>query len=198
MRQCPDTPSSLRELAGFEELDGSCGNRFWVIGSVSRQFPGAGSSLRSVAGLEDVLDESCGSDEEDELVPEFDDNPGTTRGGKLSVLHNFFSVVWSTVAFDRWPTHRYFRVLRKALQVIELQACLRVIALLRRDQGRKQKPVLPRLFALPLLSSNLFCSACALMLWNRPRILVPLLILKWPPALRWLQKESKTQLYLYF
>ena len=33
-----------------------------------------------------VLDESCGSDVEDELVPEFDDNPGTTRGTKFSVL----------------------------------------------------------------------------------------------------------------
>ena len=62
---------------------------FWggVIGSVSRQFPGAGSSLRSVAGLEDVLGESCGNDVEDELVPELDDNPGTTRDTKLSVLH---------------------------------------------------------------------------------------------------------------
>ena len=59
----------------------------WVIGSVSRQFPGAGSSLRSVAGLESVLDESCGNDVEDELVPELDDNPGTTRDTKLSVLH---------------------------------------------------------------------------------------------------------------
>ena len=35
----------------------------------------AGSSHPSDAGLEDVLDESCGSDVEDELVPELDDNP---------------------------------------------------------------------------------------------------------------------------
>ena len=54
---------------------------------VSRQFSGAGSSLRSVAGLEDVLDESCGIGVEDELVPEMDGNPGTTRGTNLSVLH---------------------------------------------------------------------------------------------------------------
>ena len=60
---------------------------FWVLGSVSRQFSGAGSSLRSVAGLEDVLAESCGIDVEDELVPELDDNPGTTRGKKVSFLH---------------------------------------------------------------------------------------------------------------
>ena len=56
----------------------------------SRQLPGAGSSLRSVAGLEDVLDEFCGGDVEDELVPEFDDNPGTTRGTIFSVLHRIF------------------------------------------------------------------------------------------------------------
>ena len=63
---------------------------FWVFG-VSRQFPGAGSSLRFLAGLEDALDESCGSDIEDELVPELDDNPGTTRGTNISVLHKNFS-----------------------------------------------------------------------------------------------------------
>ena len=57
----------------------------------SRHFPGAGSSLRSGAGLEDVLDESCGGDVEDELVPEFDYNPRTTRGTKLSDLHKIFS-----------------------------------------------------------------------------------------------------------
>ena len=32
-----------------------------------------------VAGLEDVFDESCGSDVEDELVPVFDDNPGDNK-----------------------------------------------------------------------------------------------------------------------
>ena len=54
----------------------------------SRQFPGARSSLRSVSGLEDVLCESCGGDVADKLVPEFDDNPGTTSGTKFSVLQN--------------------------------------------------------------------------------------------------------------
>ena len=62
------------------------------------------------------------------------------------------SLVWSSAAFDRWPTHRYIRVLRRAFQVIELQACLGVIALLRRDQDRKHIPVLPHLFALPSLA----------------------------------------------
>ena len=43
-----------------------------------------------VAELQDVRDESCGGDVEDELVPELDDNPGTTRGTKFSVLHKKF------------------------------------------------------------------------------------------------------------
>ena len=61
-----------------------------VLGFYLHQSPGASSSLRSVAGLEDVLDESCGSDVEDELVPEFADNPGTVTGTKFSVLHGTF------------------------------------------------------------------------------------------------------------
>ena len=52
----------------------------------SRQFPGADSPLRSVGGLEGVLDESCGVDVEDELVPELDDNLGATGGTKFSIL----------------------------------------------------------------------------------------------------------------
>ena len=61
-----------------------------------------GSSLRCVAGLEEVLDESCGGDVEDELLSEFDDNPGTTRGTKFSVLHNISSLFRSIVEFHRF------------------------------------------------------------------------------------------------
>ena len=60
----------------------------------------ASSSLRSNTEPEDKLDaalfpetwcasgpnDSCGSVVEDELLPELTDNPGTTRGTKLSVL----------------------------------------------------------------------------------------------------------------
>ena len=64
---------------------------FWVFGGSRDQFPGADSSLGFDAGLEgvldDALDESCGGDVEDELVLEFDDNPGLTRGTTFSVLH---------------------------------------------------------------------------------------------------------------
>ena len=46
------------------------------------------------------------------------------------------------------PLIGYIRVLRIAFQVIELQACHRVFAPLRRDQDRERKLVLPRVFAL--------------------------------------------------
>ena len=46
------------------------------------------------------------------------------------------SLVRSGVAFDHWPTHRYIRVLRRAFQVIELQACHRVFAPSGKDQDR--------------------------------------------------------------
>ena len=94
----------------------------------SHQCAGAGSSFRSVARLEHLLDESCGGDAEDELVPEFDDNPGTARGTKFSVLQKCSILAWSTMVFDGWPTHKYNRVLRRAFQVTELQACHRVFA----------------------------------------------------------------------
>ena len=58
-------------------------------GSRDQLIPGASSSLRSDAGLEgvldDVLDESCDGDVEDELVPEFDDNPGTNK--RYEIFH---------------------------------------------------------------------------------------------------------------
>ena len=113
----------------------------------SRQFPGAGSSIRSVAGLEDVLDESCGGDVEHNLVPEFD-FPGTTRGTKFSSCIGSSSLVWSGVAKDRWPAHKFFSVRRRAFQVIELLACHREFAPSRSAQDRERTLVLPRLFAL--------------------------------------------------
>ena len=57
--------------------------------------------LRSVAGLEDVLDESCGSGVLDELVPEFDDSPGTTTGTTFSVWHRIFDPYLVRCGF--WP-----------------------------------------------------------------------------------------------
>ena len=59
---------------------------FWVDVSDGdlHQSPGASSSLRSLAG---IVVKSCNADVDDELHPERVDNPGTTRGTKLSVLH---------------------------------------------------------------------------------------------------------------
>ena len=45
----------------------------------TRQFPGASSLLREFAGFLEV-DESCGGDDEEELVLELDDRPETTKG----------------------------------------------------------------------------------------------------------------------
>ena len=60
---------------------------FWVLVVRLHHLRGAISSLRSNTGLERELDEFCGCDVEDESLPELEDNPGTTRGTKWSVLH---------------------------------------------------------------------------------------------------------------
>ena len=110
----------------------------------------------------------------------------------------FSSPAWSTVVFDRWPTHRYIRVLRRVFQAIELQAYLRAIAQSRRDQdrvclhfsvGRCHRCGVSWISAESTfrLSLNSFCWACALMPQSQPRKLVPLDILTWAPAFSWLQ-----------
>ena len=95
---------------------------FWDVFAL-RRFPDACLSLRSVAGLEDVLDESCGGDVEDELVPEFDDNPGTTRGTKISVLHKkilpMFGQPWFVTARPLIGISIFFAELSKCSHVHE-------------------------------------------------------------------------------
>ena len=54
--------------------------------SKSHQFPDTPSSRRKLAGIEEVLDESCGNDEEDELEQIPGGIQGTTTGTKISVL----------------------------------------------------------------------------------------------------------------
>ena len=96
---------------------------------------------------------------------------------------------WSDVAFDHWSNRMRNRVLRRPCLMSGRQVCPRITPLVRRDQDRKHIPALPRSIALrhwpipPLwgswifeefpvrLSSSPFCSACALMLRNLPRIL---------------------------
>ena len=58
------------------------------------------------------------------------------------------AVISRVLAFDRWPTHRSYRALRRAFQVKELQACRRVFAPSRRDHDRDRTLVFPHLFAL--------------------------------------------------
>ena len=93
---------SRRSATGSSEF--SCHLPFWGLGFLGRshQFPGAISPLRSdtepeyelearcmlspAAGSTSLLNESCDGDVEDETLPELAENPGTTRGTKLSVL----------------------------------------------------------------------------------------------------------------
>ena len=119
----------------------------------------------------------------------------TTIQGQQEVLNfpscrEYSSLVWLGVAFNRWLTKRYHRVLRRAFQVMELQA----------STSCTYSYISSFLCTSPLavttvvgswisaespfcLSSNPFCSACALMLRSQPRILVSLEMLKWAPAL---------------
>ena len=74
--------------------------------------------VRHVALGLDLLDKSCNVDVEDETLSELVDNPGTTGGTKLFVLH--------TVVFP-------------SLEAMEQQAFLRALAL-----SRINLDVLPR------------------------------------------------------
>ena len=160
--------------------------------------------------FEEVLDDSCGGDVEEELVPELDDNP-RKRGTNISVLQkNPLQFLVNRGFLPAGPLVGIYVFLAELFQVIELQACRRLIAPSRRDQYREHTLVLPRLFASPplavttvveswisaeypsRLSSNPSCSTCALMLWSQRRFLAPVVILKWAPALPWHQWESKT------
>ena len=112
----------------------------------------ASSSRGSNTEPEDELDEalfpetwcasgpncSCGGAVQDELLPELTDNPGTTRGTKLSVLQVIFSIFWSIVALDRWPTHWSVRGPCKACQATGQQALPRVVERLRTDSSHER------------------------------------------------------------
>ena len=99
--------------------------RISVFEGDPHQSPGACPSLRSWAGLAE--DKSYDVDGDDELLPELVNNTGTTRGTKLSVLHEI--VISSVVNLGHWN----IRGPRRVLQAREQQAFLRVIALSRRD-----------------------------------------------------------------
>ena len=72
------------------------------------------SSLRSDAGLEDeVDDESCFGDVEDELLPELEDNPRTTRGDEVvrfaSNCPHLFGRMWFLTAEPHIVNNRGLR-----------------------------------------------------------------------------------------
>ena len=111
---------------------------FWVLACDPLQFPEACPSFRSWAGP--VGDKSCNVNVEDELLPELDDSPETTRGTKVSVMQK--TVFTSLV-------NRGFLTADPLVGIsVEQEAFLRVIALSRRDQDRERILVLPRLFTL--------------------------------------------------
>ena len=74
--------------------------------------------------------------------------PWTTREQSSPSCIGFSSHLWSDVAFDCWPTHRYIRALRRVFLITGWQACLRVFAPSRRDEDGVHILVLPRSFAL--------------------------------------------------
>ena len=105
---------------------------------------------------------------------------------------------WSNVAFDRWPTHRYIRALRRACQITR-QVSSSNCTVTKRSRSGTNTCASSLVCTSPLavtsvvgswifegfpvrLSSNPFCSACALMLQNRPRIHALLVFSKRMPA----------------
>ena len=118
------------------------------------------------------------------MLPELVDNPGTTRGSKLSVLlmivfPSFDPLVGASVVFT-------------VFQPMGLQAFLRVMARLRISLNRERKtcafswectsPLAVKTFAnvSDLSELNSFSSPCTLMLLNR-RVLAPLVFSPAPP-----------------
>ena len=127
-----------------------CPHFLLVFGfGASRQFPGAPLSLRTFAGLEFVLEWSCGSDVEDELVPELDDNPLENNKHDINSLAKknplpILGQMWLLTTAHSMNN----RALRRFCLTTGQQACLRVFAPSRRDQDLERKLVLPRIYQI--------------------------------------------------
>ena len=107
----------------------------------------AGGTSSLVALSEPFLNESCDSDAEDELLSGLVDDPGTTRGTKLSVLQMMvFPVFGHSWLLTADPLSGVSVVFCKACLAIGLQA-------FHRDYERTLVP--PRGFALSRLQSTL-------------------------------------------
>ena len=127
-----------------------------------------------------LLNESCDSDSEDELLPKLAENPGTARGTKLSVLETIlFS---SLVNRGFWPlTHRSIRGLRKACLTtarVSSSCCtfsnwFKSWTITCASSWVCTSPLTMCTTVKVLTSSWIFCSSCALMLLNQLRIRAP-------------------------
>ena len=164
-------------------------------------FLGAGSSLRSVAGLEDELDESCGGGEKRTCwYHNLSTIPGQQGVRNFPSCRESSSLVWSGEAFDRWPTQSFSSVLRRALQVMELQACHRVFAPSQRDQDRTRTLVLPHPHwsFQPLWSSWIPAESPFRLSFNSFFFAQHVHDAPESTTKSRLQSESKAELYLYF
>ena len=103
------------------------------------------STLRSLAGLEKVLDESCGNDVQDELKLELERQPCDNNRNEIFCLaHNPFPLFGQMWLLTTGPLIGVSVFFSEHSQVMELQACPRVVALSRRVQDRRHTLVLPR------------------------------------------------------
>ena len=159
------------------------------------------SSLRSDTELEDefeaggtsclvalsasLLNESCDSDAEDELLSGLVDNPGTTRGTKLFVLQMI--VFPSLVNRGFWPPDPLMRTagalsgnctvtnrLRSWTNTCASSWGCTFPFAVNTTVGGGSGPF----YCVRLSELNSFCSSCALMLLNQLRIRTPLVSLK--------------------
>ena len=108
---------------------------FWIIASISRR-------LFVTSFLEQLLVESC-------LTTILEQQ---TRNFSSYIELSF--LVWSIVAFDRWPTDWSILGLRKAWLPMGQQAFPRVIARLRTDSSHERTLVPPRVCTSPVAVNN--------------------------------------------
>ena len=113
---------------GFSKPQAGCACPRLVPG---REFPGAGSSLRSAAGLEDVLDESCGGDVEDEVVPELDEKSRDNNKHDIFRLAKtplpLFGRMWLLTAGPPMGVSVFFAQCRRVLELLHCYEEIQIV-----------------------------------------------------------------------